>query len=185
MKSRKFWAAIGVVALATGLGLPAANADDSTYLPENPAAQVVDPAFHEADNVVVVDSEANVTPAQSSPSVGSSANGVSPGCPRLNAVFLSSAIWMESTNGCGIIGSSKDAMYKYSWSKNYNFLNVGSDSCVQGRGYYSYVSVGEPRWFNAGCGSSGSAVVNIGNVATVAKIRGITMSTTPSAVYWR
>jgi hypothetical protein len=65
---------------------------------------------------------------------------------------------IESVGICAPFDSSS----RFQWNSG--------PSCVQGRGYYTGSSL--PRWYNAGCGPNGSVSAYIGNVYTVAKIRG-------------
>ncbi|WP_143539031.1 MULTISPECIES: hypothetical protein [Rothia] len=150
------------------------------YISHHPNIEVADPGFFEADTVAITGIQDLPLGDSLSTSALQSAR-----CPLLRAGFIYSHQWTESTNGCGIIGASRNANYRYGWTKDRYFLNVAPDACVQGRGYSYNLSVQEPIWVNAGCGANGEAVVTIGNRATVAKIRGKTMGSVPSSVYWR
>lgn len=150
------------------------------YMGSHADIEVVDPAFYNADVAVIVGEQTDILR-----SLGAEASPQAARCPLMRAGFIHSHQWMESTNGCGIIGASKNANYRYGWTKDRYYLNVAPDACVQGRGYSYNLSVQEPLWFNAGCGANGEVVATIGNRITVAKIRGRTMGNLPSAVYWR
>lgn len=80
--------------------------------------------------------------------------------------------WVESVDGCGIIGFDSTARWTYAWTQPEGLWNPGP-ACTQGRGYYTGTTV--PRWYSAGCGTSGGVTVQIGNIITVAKMRGYTV----------
>lgn len=202
MKIRKIFLASVTAAVLAGSAITTSGASEVTgefsinksqafnYINSNPNIHVADPAFFESESFVIVDSNAVPQALPGNPAgilKQESVEATTPysGCGYRRAAFTSAYNWTESTNGCGIIGASWNANYLYTWTKDRYFLNVASDSCVQGRGYYYSLGISEPRWQNAGCGANGRVVATIGNRATVAKVRGKTMTTTPSSVYWR
>lgn len=175
-----------ICALMCGFALPAsaaaASLSDSThplndetrdYLLDHPEIAIVDDSVLTADQAVVVDDSGRSTRMLSGDEASS---GIQPrsalgGCDYWNAVFVNVSGWQQSVDGCGVIGWNSAAKWSYHWTSSGTDWQAGP-SCVQGRGYYISKSVKTPRWHGAGCGSGGRVTVNIGNRATVAKIRG-------------
>ncbi|WP_146083203.1 MULTISPECIES: hypothetical protein [unclassified Rathayibacter] len=152
----------------------------SQYLEEHPDIVIADDAVLSSDSVIVFGSKGETvevigddapSEARTSGTAGNESAQVAAACSYRNASFVNVSGWVESTDGCGIIGYDSTARWSYSWTQDKFAFNSGP-SCVQGRGYSVTPSVSTPVWYTAGCGGSGSANALIGNRATVAKIRG-------------
>lgn len=145
---------------------PSATPDTvAELIAQSPDVDVADPAVRHASTVYVVGSKGEVL---STVGGNSQAVAAASGCSYRNAVFTSSA-WQLSVDGCGILGWDSTASWRYDWVRDTYAWNNGP-SCVQGRGYYTGTTL--TRWYPAGCGNAGGATAHIGEILTVAKIRG-------------
>lgn len=166
---------------ATGMPEGSGSESVSQYLAAKHGVVIADKAVLNSETTVVFGAngetvqvldngpayEAKSSRATSTQAVKSAAAG----CSYRNASFVNASGWVDSTNGCSIIGFDSTAQWGYNWYQDMHGWNSGP-SCVQGRGYSASQSVTMPVWYAAGCGGSGSVHALIGNRATVAKIRG-------------
>lgn len=105
------------------------------------------------------------------------------GCSFRNAMFVTTS-WVQTIDGCGIIGVSSTARWVYQWHTNPD-AELSGPACMEGRGYYN-TNGSIVRWYPSGCSNSGSVSVLIGNRATVAKMRGHVLYAASFAyVNWR
>lgn len=160
--------------------LPLDDYVDSKEIP------VVDPGFgHEGSAVVVDEDGLIVEVVDQDTGVESRAPSLAAAsaCSYRNALFINYTGWQVTVDGCSIIGFDRTARWNYQWYLDTQPDNAGP-ACMQGRGYFTDTTV--PRWYGAGCNAGGGVSAYIGNVATVAKMRGY--SVTPpfwGYVRWR
>lgn len=92
-------------------------------------------------------------------------------CSWTNFVWPGTGATYTSSDGCGLIGFDIYATHYYEWQKD---AFSSGRACNEGRGYKKIRNATSYSvyWAGLGCGTSGAATVSIGEVITVAKIRG-------------
>lgn len=169
--------ALGLVGASASSATASDSAAESTirgFLAAHPEISVVDQSVYEMERAIVVGKSGEVLQvltADGESRDSDSSDDLLAGCSYRNAVFVNYSGWQQSVDGCGIIGLYGSSSWTYSWYTDFTAWNAGP-SCIQARGYYVDPSNSNPRWYNSGCGTSGSITVHIGNRSTVAKIRG-------------